>query len=152
VEAIGFGWANLRRTGRDGPVVRIEEWPYEVAQPLGPEVAAWGRRTDWLQGMGSDVLGARLRTAADLVQETVGPPGAEHPERIVLRRRRGLRRARSVDTVEAAVVGACDGDLTVGQILDAVATLLERDPAQVRSEYAGRVHDLVADGLVEPVP
>ena len=37
----------------------------------------------------------------------------------MLRQQRGLRRARQVDTVEAAVVGACDGDLTVGQILDA---------------------------------
>jgi len=151
VEGIGFGWVNLRRSDRDRPSVRIEEWPYEVEQPLGPEVAAWGRRTDWLGGHGSDLLGARLRVAPDVVQETVGPPGAEHPERIVLRRQRGVRRARQVDTVEAALVGACDGDLTVGQILDAVATLLERDATQIRHEYAERVVDLVADGLVEPV-
>jgi methylase of polypeptide subunit release factors len=149
VEAVGFGWVNLRRTDRARPLLRIEDWPYEVEQPLGAEVASWGRRTDWLAGH-DDLLGARLRVAADLVQETYGLPGEQHPERIVLRRRRGVRRARQVDTVEAGLVGACDGDLTVGQILDALARLLERDAAALRAEYAPRVRELVADGLVEP--
>ena len=58
--------------------------------------------------------------------------GAEDPETIVLRQQRGMRRARQVDTVEAALVGACDGELTVGQILDALAQLLERDRDELR--------------------
>jgi SAM-dependent methyltransferase len=151
VEAVGFGWVNLRRADRDPPVVRLEDWPYEVEQPLGAEIAAWGRREDWLAGR-SDLLGDRLRVAPDVVQETYGAPGEQHPEHVVLRCRRGVRRARRVDTVEAGLVGACDGDLTVGQILDALATLLERDPAELRGQYAGRVRDLVAEGLVEPLP
>jgi methylase of polypeptide subunit release factors len=150
VEAIGFGWVNLRRVDREHPVLRLEDWPYDVEQPLGPEVASWGRRTDWLE-QHPDLLHARLRVAPDVVQETLGPPGEEHPERIVLRRHRGMRRARQVDTVEAGLVGACDGDLTVGQILDALASLLGRDAAGLRAEYAGRVRELVEDGLVRPV-
>jgi hypothetical protein len=150
VEAVGFGWVSLRRADRARPVVRLEDWPYEVEQPLGAEVTSWGRRTDWLETH-PDLLDTRLQVAPDLVQETYGAPGEEHPERIVLRRRRGVCRALPVDTVEAGLVGACDGDLTVGQILDALATLLERDAAGLRAEYAGRVRDLVADGLVEPV-
>jgi hypothetical protein len=150
VEAIGFGWVTLRRAGRVDPLLRLEDWPYDVEQPLGPEFASWGRRTDWL-GAHPDLLGTRLRVAADVVQETFGPPGEEHPERIVLRRQRGMRRARQVDTVEAGLVGACDGDLAVGQILDAMATLLDRDAAELRAEYADRVRGLVEDGFVEPV-
>ena len=46
----------------------------------------------------------------------------------MLRQQRGMRRARQADTVEAGLVGACDGDLPSGQILDALATLLERTP------------------------
>jgi methylase of polypeptide subunit release factors len=150
VEAIGFGWLNLRLAGRDMPAVRLEDWPYDVEQPLGAEVASWGRRTDWLRSC-ADLLHARLRTAPDVVQETFGPPGEQHPERIVLRQQRGMRRARQVDTVEAGLVGACDGDLTVGQILDALASLLDRDPVALRTQYAGRVREMVEDGLVEPV-
>ena len=157
VEAIGFGWVNLRRSVRDRPVARIEDWPYAVEQPIGPEVAAWGRRTDWLEDRLDSAGGmaglddVRLRAADDLVQETYGRPGEEDPERIVLRQQRGMRRARQVDTVEAGLVGACDGDLTVGQILDALATLLGRDPAGLRRDYALAVRELVEEGLVEPV-
>ena len=41
ITGVGFGWVNLRRTDRTEPSVRVEEWPYEVEQPLGPEVAEW---------------------------------------------------------------------------------------------------------------
>jgi hypothetical protein len=69
----------------------------------------------------------------------------------VLRQQRGMRRARQVDTVEAAVVGACDGDLTVAQILDAVAGLLEEDPAELRRERVAAVRELLADGYLTPL-
>ena len=81
-------------------------------------------------------------------QETVGAPGAEDPETIVLRQQTGLRRARRVDTVEAALVGACDGELTVGQILDAVAHLLERDPGELRAAYLPVVRALLTEGYL----
>jgi hypothetical protein len=97
--------------------------------------------------------GDRLVTRADVQQETVGAPGAEDPEAIVLRQQTGLRRARRVDTVEAALVGACDGELSVAQILDALATLLERDQAELRTAYLPVVRELVAEGyLLAPRP
>ena len=59
-----------------------------------------------------------------------------------------MRRAHQADTVVAGLVGACDGDLTVGQVLDALGTLLDRDG--LREEYAGEVRALVADGFLTP--
>ena len=79
------------------------------------------------------------------------PLVTEDPETIVLRQQRGLRRAFRADTVEAGFVGACDGDLTVVQILDALSTLLERHRDEVRSEYLPRVAELLGDGFLEPV-
>ena len=58
--------------------------------------------------------------------------------------------ARRADTVEAALVGACDGDLTVGQILDALAGLLERDPADLRGTYLPVVRELLVEGFLTP--
>ena len=81
-------------------------------------------------------------------QETLGEPGAADPETIVLRQQRGMRRARQADTVEAGLVGACDGDLTVGQILDALATLLGEDAADAAARTGGAVRELVADGFL----
>jgi hypothetical protein len=80
----------------------------------------------------------------------VGAPGAEDPETIVLRQQRWMRRAHQADTVVAGLVGACDGDLTVGQILDALATLLDREPADLRATYEPEVRGLVVDGFLAP--
>ena len=149
IEAIGFGWLCLRNAGRDNPVLRLEEWPDEIEQPLGPHVAAWGRRADSLEGLHDGALLAqRLCTVADMVQETVGPVGAEDPSHIVVRLQRGVRRARPVDTIEAGFLGASDGELTVGQILDALASLLAVDAAATRATYLPRIREMIAEGYL----
>jgi len=51
-----------------------------------------------------------------------------------------------VDTVEAGFVGACDGDLTVGEVLGALATLLGRDGQEVLTTYLPVVRQLVEEG------
>ena len=153
IEGIGFGWLCLNKAGRDKPALRLEEWPYEIEQPLGPHIAAWGDRMDALEGLGDDaLLGSRLHHAADVIQETVGPVGARDPEHIVVRLQRGVRRARPVDTVEAGLLGASDGELSVGRILDALATLLDSDAAAMRATYVPRVRELLADGFLTFCP
>jgi len=149
VEGIGFGWVNVRRQADGGtaPTHELLEWPYDVEQPIAPAIAAWAGAVDLLAAE-PDLAALRLVAAADLVQETQGPAGAEDPSTIVLRRQRGLRRARQADTVEAALVGACDGDLTVGQILAALAQLLDREPAGLREDYLPVVRQLVAQGFL----
>ena len=64
----------------------------------------------------------------------------------MLRQQRGFRRARPADTVAAALVGACDGELPVGAILDAVAQLLDADAAETRATYLPVVRELVDEG------
>ena len=141
VDAVGFGWVNLRNggTGRHD----LWDWPYDVEQPIAPAIAGWadGVTTD----AGADV---RLVLREDVRQETVGPAGAEDPEVIVLRQQRGFRRARQADTVVAALLGACDGELAMGPLLDAVAQLLDRDPAETRASYLPVVRELVDEGFL----
>ncbi|HET7328658.1 MAG TPA: methyltransferase [Nocardioidaceae bacterium] len=149
IEAVGFGWVCLHRAEREVPELRIEHWPYEVEQPLGPHVADWGRRTRWLAEQ-ADLDTTYLTVGADVAQESTAAPGAEHPSHIVLRQQRGLRRAVQVDTVQAGLVGACDGELSVGQILDALAVLVERPAAELRRDYLPKVRELVADGILRP--
>ena len=148
VEAMAFGWISLRHAGRDTPVVRTETWQHDVGGSMGEAVLAWAGRMDALAGT-DDVLDVRWRQTAGLGQETFGPAGAADPEAIVLRLADGPRRARQVDTVEAGLVGALDGDLTAGQVLDALATLLDLDPGELRERYRPVVHDLVADGFLQ---
>ena len=145
VEGVGFGWINLRR-GDTG--LRLEEWPWEVEQPLGPEVAAHFERARALQDLSDDLLLAvRPRLRPDVVQETHGAVGAEDPVRIVLRQQRGMRRARQVDTVEAALAGASDGELTLAQLVAALAQLL--GPEGSKGERLAGVRELIGEGFLE---
>jgi hypothetical protein len=81
---------------------------------------------------------------SDVRQETFGAPGEEHPETIVLRQQRGMRRARQVDTATAGLVGACDGDLAVRQISAALEELLG-EPLDIE----GEVRELVEEGFLD---
>ncbi|MBE7325442.1 class I SAM-dependent methyltransferase [Nocardioides sp. Y6] len=145
IEGIGFGWINVRRGGEARELL---DWPYDVEQPIAPAIEEWEASHDALAGV-DDLSAERLVVRSDVRQETQGAPGAEDPETIVLRQQRGMRRARQVDTLEAAMVGACDGDLEVGQILDAVASLLGQDPEGVRTQVLPAVREMVAEGFLD---
>lgn len=152
VNGVGFGWITLRRTGSDRPVVTAEEWPHPVEQPLGPHVARWFARQDFLRRHDdADLLEARFTLAPDVAQEQVGLPGAEDPEHVVLRSGRGMRRATEVDTVGAGFAGVCDGTLPAGRIVDAIAQLLGEDPVVLRDRTPSAIRLLVGQGFLEPV-
>jgi hypothetical protein len=119
-----------------------EHWPYEIEQPLGPHVLERMRAAETVP---QDVRPLRLRTAPDVVEERRGAPGADHPETIVLRRRLGMRRTEQADTVLAGFAGACDGELTAGQILDALADILGTDT----TGYTDDVRRLVVEGFLQ---
>ena len=141
IEGVGFGWVNVRAGGSGRH--ELLDWPYEVEQPIGPAVAEWGGAANVVVDETSHLV-----VRPDVRQEAHGAPGAADPETIVLRQQRGLRRARTADTVEAALVGACDGELSVGQILDALVDLLNLDAAAVRTTYLPVVRALVAEGFL----
>ena len=48
----------------------------------------------------------------------------------------------------AAVVGACDGELSVGILIDTVADLLEQDPSSVRDEVFPALRELIGLGVL----
>ncbi|GAA1443383.1 class I SAM-dependent methyltransferase [Mycobacterium cookii] len=152
IEGIGFGWINVRLGAGTAARHELLEWPYDVEQPIGAAIHDWGTAVEDLRGLTDDALmGTSLRAREDVQQEAVGRPGAEDPEAIVLRQQRGFRRARTADTVEAAFLGACDGDLGVGQLLGALAQLTDTDADQLQSTYLPVVRELVSEGFLEVI-
>ncbi|RSS78900.1 methyltransferase [Streptomyces sp. WAC06614] len=150
-KAVGFGWITLRRTDAAEPSVVVEEWPHPVEQPLGETVRAHFARQDFLRAHDdAALLEGRFRLVAEVVQEQVGAPGAEDPEHVVLRQHRGMRRATKVDTVGAGFAGVCDGSLTAGRILDAIAQLIQEDPVVLRDRTPEAIRLLVEQGFLEP--
>ncbi|MFI5800364.1 methyltransferase [Streptomyces sp. NPDC051677] len=151
VKAVGFGWITLRRTAAAEPVITVEEWPHPVEQPLGDTVVAHFERLDYLRAHDdAALLAGRFRLVTEVVQEQVGLPGAEDPEHVVLRQHRGMRRATKVDTVGAGFAGVCDGSLTAGRILDAIAQLVGEDPVLLRDRTPAQIRLLVEQGFLEP--
>lgn len=149
VTAVGMGWLTLTRAGHADPQVTIEHWPHAVEQPIGP---AW---SDRIAGVAiscalsdSELLARRWQLAPDVTQESFGRPGAPDPEHIVLRQHRGFCRALAASTQLAAVLGACDGELTLGQILDAVASIMDLEPERLREDVLGQVRQLIVDQLL----
>ncbi|MFG2960363.1 methyltransferase [Streptomyces sp. NPDC048291] len=151
VKGVGFGWITLRRTGAAVPSVTVEEWPHPIEQPLGEAIRAHFDRLDYLRDHDdADLLEGHFRLAVEVVQEQVGLPGAEDPEHVVLRQHRGMRRATKVDTVGAGFAGVCDGSLSAGRILDAIAQLTGEDPVLLRDRTPAQIRLLVEQGFLEP--
>ncbi|MEU9797386.1 methyltransferase [Streptomyces sp. NPDC051000] len=151
-KAVGFGWITLRRTDAAEPSIVVEEWPHSVEQPLGESVLAHFARQDYLREHDdAALLAGYFVLAEEIVQEQVGAPGAEDPEHVVLRQNRGMRRATKVDTVGAGFAGVCDGSLSAGRILDAIAQLMQEDPVVLRDRTPEAIRMLVEQGFLDPV-
>lgn len=152
IEAIGFGWINLHRLPEGQTACRHDllEWPYDVESPIAPAIGGWGEAVSLDRAVDdATLLATHLTARADVRQETHGQPGEADPEQIVLRQQRGFRRARTADTVVAGFVGAADGDLSAGEILGALATLLTREPGALIADYLPVLRELLREGFLD---
>lgn len=152
VAQIGFGIITLHRpTGERAPFVDLVEATGPVATPMGPTVAAGLVARDRLAGLDEDaLLDTAWRCAPDVTTETHATPGASDPNVIVLRQGGGLARSVRLDTLDAALVSVCDGDLTARQSLTAISALLDVPTGEALGAGATLVRRLAAEGLLLP--
>ncbi|WP_457974852.1 DUF7059 domain-containing protein [Arthrobacter sp. D1-17] len=155
VDGIGFGMIWLRRPDAGTRrVYRFEEITYPIEQPVGPHLDAAVDRADWLAA--NDLSAAHLVVADDVTEERHQRPGAEHPGVILLRQGASLRRTNLLSTELAGFVSACDGDLSAGQIIGALESLLggyeDFDGIAFRSALLSDIANLVRDGFLLPAP
>lgn len=151
--SIGFGLVWLRRPAGTGavPLRRFEEITHPLGHPVGPHLGAGIAAHDWLAVRSDDTLGGEhVQVADDVTEERHQKPGAEHPGVILLRRGAGLRRSTVLSTELAGFVSAADGELSIGQIIGALAALLKRDDDAFRSALLAQVRHLVRDGFLLP--
>jgi len=147
VTAVGFGYVTLRADNRglrrferlDGALGRSEGG-------LGVSIGASLDAHDWL--LDADLVNARLTLASDVTEERHYWPGDEDPTVIDLRQGGGFGRTQASGTVLAAVVGACDGELSIGAICAAIAQLLEVDADELLAEVLPSVSELVFVGML----
>ena len=151
VSAVGFGSLFLRRRANPqaAPLRRFEEITHPLEQPVGPHLGAAVGRFDWVAARES-LLEEHLEVADDVTEERHARPGAEHPGVILLRQGAGLRRTNLMSTELTGFVSASDGELSVGQIIGALAALLGRPDPEFSTGLEAEVRNLLLDGFLVP--
>lgn len=159
ITSIGLGSIRVKRLGdsRHAGIdlgqrssVRLEHAPEPFAgDALGnaiEEVFLDGLAIDRMSD--SDVLGRRWYRSESVNEVRVHAPGTEGPREISLTVDRPLHRTVAADPLLAAAVGACDGELTLRQIADALATILEIDPEASAGALLEGTRELVWLGMI----
>ena len=148
ITGVGMGWLSVTNAHRDRPDVDIESWPHAIEQPVGPVFA---HRADAVTAAAlplADLLARRWRLDPSVSQETIGEPGAADPAHVVLRSAAGLRRAVEVSTLTGGVLGACDGELSLGSIVRAVASLLSVPVEDAIAQTVPLVRQALRQGML----
>lgn len=151
IAAVGFGLVTLRRPVDEArkPWHRLEEQHGSLRQPLGDHLARCLDAAELLGRLDDEaLLQTRWAVAPDVTEERHHRPGEADPAAILLRQTDGFGRVVQVSTIVAAAVGACDGELSVGQIGAALAALLDVPEGAVRAELLSAVRALAGDGLL----
>jgi len=164
VRQVGFGYMLLRRPATDAParanvparprLLRLERLPEALGHNpagIGSHLAECLAAHDWHAGLDDAALArATLTVASDVTEERHFWPGQEDPTLMTLHQGGGFGRSVPLDTAQAALVGACDGELSVGAIIGAIAQLLDADEIALGAELLPRVRALLDDGFLEP--
>jgi len=128
---------------------RLEEHTGSVRQPLGTHLEASLAAHLWLETLDDEALAQqRLVVAADVTEERFYTPGAADPNIVIVRQGDGLGRGVHASTSLSALVGACDGELSVGQIVAAIASIFEVSGTELAAELLPAVRNLVRDGFL----
>ncbi|WP_152192731.1 DUF7059 domain-containing protein [Georgenia satyanarayanai] len=153
VEGVGFGYLVLRRPteGSRPRWRRVEEVTTPVHRPLGGHVAHVLAAQEWLAATDDAALADhRLRVAEDVTEERHLRPGEPDPRVLLLRQGGGFGRTYQPGTLVAGAVGACDGELTLGQIVAGLAVVLDQAADAVAAEVLPAARELLLDGVLLP--
>ena len=172
VTRVGFGYLLLRRPagppaagafgglpagapGGTAPALqRLERLPEGLGHNptgLGSHLEACLQAHDWQAArLDAQLLRAHVSVASDVTEERHFWPGQDDPTLMTLHQGSGFGRRVALDTALAALVGACDGDLSLGAIIGALAQLLDADEPALTAQLLPQVRRLLDDGFLLP--
>jgi methylase of polypeptide subunit release factors len=153
VSSIGFGYILLRRRADAADRLRrIERLHAQLgsnAAGLGEHLASCLAAQDWQSGLSDEsLLLTTLTVASDVTEERHYWPGDADPTVITLRQGGGFGRRVEAGTALAALVGGCDGELSIRAICAALAELLGADETALTAELLPSVRELVSTGIL----
>lgn len=138
--------SNAEDSAKRRPWRRFEELSGPAPIDLhGYVEGVWAHR-DLLRAGDSALLASRLDCRG--VEHRLHAPGQPEPFMLKLAQAAGFAAEVQVTSAVAGVVGACDGELTLGALCDAVAQLLGEPAEDVRTEVLPAVRELVGLGIL----
>ena len=144
--AIGMGFVALRKLDEAEAASggkRAYDLSLDGHAPRGRDVA-WALAS--LRA--PELWDTALTRASDVREERHYVPGSPDPELLIMHQGGGLGRSVPVSSSVSAVVGASDGELTVGQIAAAVAMLTSVEVDDARAEIEAPLRDLIRWGFL----
>jgi hypothetical protein len=168
VEEIVFGWFRLQREPAENESVRFTEQVPEPA-PAIPVRNTFGAAPDDTGGQDfaaqmsdtfatgrflsrcsdTEVLESALIRVPSATETRQYVPGSEDPSHIWITVQSPVPRSFAVDTVCAAVVGACDGELSLWDLCGGISQLYEVDQAEVAAQLLPVVRELAWHGVFQ---
>lgn len=145
--SIGLGWVVLQEG--NGPI-ETEALAHAVdPRWLSEHFTAALAAQAALTRINDDSLAElHLVVSSDVVESRHARPGAAGPNVIELRQGGALQRTLTADTALSAFVGVCDGELAVGQIIHALAALLEVDAEALLAQLLPQIRSAIVSGIL----
>ncbi|NQX29483.1 methyltransferase [Microbacteriaceae bacterium VKM Ac-2854] len=160
VTGVGFGYVTLRLPAAPRALLPLRRFERVDAELGANSAGLGGHLAHCLDAMATErmlddaaLAALALQTAGDVTEERHYWPGNDDPTVMTLRQGGGFARSVDLDTALAAVVGACDGELSIAAIAAALEHLLDVDDSAVLTAVLPQVRGLIADGflLLPPV-
>lgn len=157
VVAIGLGLIGFQKSSAGDPAIgsrRTERADGVISSDarLGDSWGATFETAAAIAALDSVAFGEQIfERDPGVREERAYEPGAEDPMSIVLASDVGIARRVHADTVLAAAVGACDGDLAVDEICAALTGILDADPVALRDALHEGLRELIWYGMLRPV-
>lgn len=152
VVSIGLGSIRISRTNNDDqtPLVHLEQATGAIAtQHTGRSfAAAFAAGTMAARMSDAEVLATHWLRDDLATEHREHEPGAESPRSISLSTEQPIARVVAADPLLAAALGACDGDLSLAQIADALATILEVDAEAASQALVASARELTWLGML----
>ncbi len=157
VAALGLGSIRIRRLPDEAalpvPLHHVERAGGAFSErPGDPLARAFDTAINTVRWSDAAMLECRWVLDPGVAELREHRPGEEAPYSIVLTAEAGIARRVTADPLLAAAMGACDGELTLGQIAGALATLLEVDESAAAEALVEGVRELIWLGMIEPAP
>ncbi|MDO4260194.1 MAG: class I SAM-dependent methyltransferase [Actinomycetaceae bacterium] len=144
VEWIGMGFLVAEKIDEAGAPLSIFDNVHNGRFPLGADV----ERTMNVLQFPDDIEDFALVRCGDVTEERHYTPGQPNPEVMILHQGGAMGQSIRVGTAVSALVGASDGDITVGQFISAYAMLAEEEIGEVRTQVMSALPELLRSGML----